>query len=260
MSTLLRRRFRGFDVVLLQVRLDAKKAQPRALEPWAAPVRQDRPGRVPGLGDGHVHVHLTGVRALSAMRRLQLGAGLLFACLAQHSGAAPEAAVPASSPASTRPARVSEHLADLERQRLPPDGAEVMRRALLSVRWRPAGPGLVLDSQTGLLWTAHDGGRPIPASEAQAHCQALGPGWKLLGEAELRALQDPGFAQMPCGSQLCRVSPLFQLSARIFWSASPDASGRLWAIELGEWPSNRARRYTPPSSEIRVLCLRAPER
>ncbi|MBX3724770.1 MAG: hypothetical protein KF823_02500 [Xanthomonadales bacterium] len=125
-----------------------------------------------------------------------------------------------------------------------------------------ATPEGVLDTGTGLTWTACDSGvgrEPIAGDadldEAQAHCAALGRGWVLPTPAQLKALHE---AQVPGGTKvhgtgesepvLVRLSP----QARWYWTGARSGEDRLavnlWDGSLGGFPGHA--RFN-----MRALCV-----
>ena len=72
---------------------------------------------------------------------------------------------------------------------------------------------------TGLEWTQSDNGSDINWASAGAYCAGKGSGWRLPSTAELQSLYDAsGTVSTSCGSETCRVSPLFRLTGPVGWS------------------------------------------
>jgi hypothetical protein len=96
-------------------------------------------------------------------------------------------------------------------------------------RFAAAGEGVVHDSRTGLLWTAHDAGRELAWDAAQGHCNELAPvgggAWRLPSIEELAALYDESQRQA-CDGGTCRVDPAIDLASPYQWSATARGENR----------------------------------
>jgi len=96
-------------------------------------------------------------------------------------------------------------------------------------RFAAAGEGVVHDSRTGLLWTAHDAGRELAWDAAQRLCRELalveGHSWRLPSIEELAALYDESQRQR-CDGGICRVDPAIDLASPYQWSSTARGENR----------------------------------
>jgi hypothetical protein len=94
--------------------------------------------------------------------------------------------------------------------------------------------GVVRDTHTALVWTAHDTGRELSWPDADGHCRALaresgGPGWRLPSIEELATLYDTSMEQPCAETATCLIDPAIVLSSPYQWSATaPQADRRVY--------------------------------
>lgn len=118
---------------------------------------------------------------------------------------------------------------------------------------RSAGPGLLRQTLTGLVWTQVQGPSADWAA-ADAYCRGLGDDWRLPSRVELASLADTENGKRnACGRRRCPVSPLFVLDNPGVWSAEADGRFQRWAADLA---LQREHPMNPDYAANRVLCVR----
>lgn len=128
------------------------------------------------------------------------------------------------------------------------------------VRFESTANATIKDIRSGLEWSQRDNGTETYWKRAQAYCAAKGSGWRLPSVDELAGLYDPSpdIAPTRCGSLVCRVSPLFVLTAAWYWSGTSVDSGTnsAWVVDLYNGRRNAAS--IADSTSNRVLCVHGP--
>jgi hypothetical protein len=132
--------------------------------------------------------------------------------------------------------------------------------------WQDQGQGVVLQSATGLRWTAKDNGEDIDWPDARSWCAKLGDKWRLPTVDELDGLaRAAGMAGQhgACGKSVCMAPPQFQLSAAWHWSGTPltkaearDADELAWGVTLVN--GRRTMGLRMAAYGARALCVSAP--
>lgn len=109
---------------------------------------------------------------------------------------------------------------------------------------------------SALEWSPGDNGQDIAWLAAQAHCAALGHGWRLPSPQELLGQFDSK-ESVRCGWNYCHVAPHWQLTGTWFWSSQRDTQGRVWAVnlDLGQVDTSHAT----PEAGGRAWCVRSVE-
>jgi hypothetical protein len=119
--------------------------------------------------------------------------------------------------------------------------------------------GVVRDTHTALVWTAHDTGRELSWPDADGHCRGLAPdssgvGWRLPSIEELASLYDTSMEQ-PCGgAAVCRIDPAIDLSSPYQWSATAPARERRFYYDFSH--GSRLSPLIRPSLTRGTLCTR----
>ena len=118
-------------------------------------------------------------------------------------------------------------------------GNGVLRHCVSRTDWTQADSGL-----GGLDWDV-----------ARARCATKGAGWKLPTADELAELIDRrGGSKTTCGRFTCHVSPLFRLTAPIFWTTQVTGPSMIMQVSLllgGRHPTAQDANY-----DYRALCVR----
>lgn len=123
--------------------------------------------------------------------------------------------------------------------------------------WRrfSAKKGVVADAETGLSWIPSDNGGDVNWQGAKKYC--ADKGGRLPTKEELRQLYLGSAASTPCGEFPCRMSHLFRLSGRFFWSDSVFAPGQPIAVGFsGSAPGLQSVSETM-TKDVRALCVAA---
>jgi hypothetical protein len=133
-----------------------------------------------------------------------------------------------------------------------------------------AGPGLVRQCGSGLIWTKDDNNRGrleqlrpgfvyanspfIDTSwqDARNWCEQKGGGWRLPTSEELLSLYD---SRLPCtmSSPCNKVSRKFGLSSKLFWSSDIVSDSAVWIVDLSD--GFRSAQASVKTSHINVLCV-----
>lgn len=113
--------------------------------------------------------------------------------------------------------------------------------------------GGVLVQCTGLQWTQDDSGRNLTWAEAAAWCARKGRGWRLPSSDELQSLFDAsGSSRVQCGTETCKVSPMFRLADSYQWSGESSMNSGAYFFDFV-----RGRATTAMQSMGRhALCVR----
>jgi Protein of unknown function (DUF1566) len=120
-----------------------------------------------------------------------------------------------------------------------------------------AGGGVLRQPAKELEWTQSDNGSDIKWESAGAYCAGKGSGWRLPSTAELQSLYDAsGIVSTSCGSDTCRVSPLFRLTGPVGWTNEEQANSEAWGVYLVN--GDRYSGATSISFNARALCVRGP--
>ncbi len=120
------------------------------------------------------------------------------------------------------------------------------------------GGGVLSEPARALEWTQKDNGADLDWVAAGKHCQGLaltGDGWSLPTLAQLQGLYQADAADVACGRFLpCKVSPLFELSSMLVWSADQDGADAAYAfgLHVGE----RFWFKTGENYNFRAICVR----
>jgi hypothetical protein len=132
--------------------------------------------------------------------------------------------------------------------------------------WQDMGQGVVLQTTTGLRWTAKDNGEDIDWPDAKSWCAKLGDKWRLPTVDELNgvfAAADIAGQHGACGKSDCMAPPQFQLSAAWHWSGTPltkaearDADELAWGVTLVN--GRRTMGLRMAAYGARALCVRKP--
>lgn len=124
-------------------------------------------------------------------------------------------------------------------------------------RFTKAGDGVVLDSRTGLEWTARDHDQSLAWEDADRHCRELRQdgraGWRLPEIGELQALYDKQAGQR-CGDQRCRLDPAISLAGPYVWTATVRFPGTRFYLDFMTGTSLSP--VPNPKLVRRVLCTR----
>ncbi len=128
------------------------------------------------------------------------------------------------------------------------------------VRFESAANATIKDIHNGLVWTQRDNGTETYWKGAKDYCAAKGSGWRLPSVGELADLYDSSTdsASARCGTLVCRVSPLFVLTAAWYWSGTraDSGAGSAWVVDL--YNGRRSLASIADSTSNRVLCVHGP--
>jgi hypothetical protein len=119
-------------------------------------------------------------------------------------------------------------------------------------RFTAAKKGFVTDSQTGLSWLQGDNGGDIDWNAAKKLCAEKGG--RLPTQEELRALHVGDASLTPCGEYPCKMSHLFRLSGRFFWSSSTFEDQAITVGFTGPRP-NVLSVKPATAKDVRALCV-----
>ena len=119
--------------------------------------------------------------------------------------------------------------------------------------------GVVVDSTTGLEWTANNGAVDLPWPESSAYCAELELGvesdWRLPTIEELEAIHDESVRQ-PCGDRECGLDPAVNIDSPYVWSSSAGAGPSRFYRDFALGTSLAP--FIKPILVRRVLCVRLP--
>ncbi len=118
---------------------------------------------------------------------------------------------------------------------------------------RPAvSDDLVVDSQTGLMWTRKDNGAHIDWPSAKRYCEDLRleghSDWRLPTIDELEALHNPSMEAR------YKIRSPFKLTRCCTWSSSKEGSDRAWFFYFGI--GRRSHLHLAYSYRHGALCVR----
>lgn len=120
------------------------------------------------------------------------------------------------------------------------------------------GGGVLFESARSYEWTRKDNAADLDWAAAGRHCQGLalnGGGWSLPTLAQLQGLYQAEAADVACGRFLpCKVSPLFELSSMLVWSADQDGADAAYAF--GFHVGERFWFKTDEDYNFRAICVR----
>jgi hypothetical protein len=113
--------------------------------------------------------------------------------------------------------------------------------------------GTVTDSETGVTWLQSDNGSDIDWEGAKKFC--AGKGGRLPTDAELRPLHTEGRVTTRCGEYPCKMSHLFRLTNRFFWSSVPFEKDQAIVVGLAGFRPAVQSVKTNVSKDARALCV-----
>ncbi len=115
-----------------------------------------------------------------------------------------------------------------------------------------SGERIVIDTQTGLMWTQNDNGKDINWYEAEEYSRKLSLGgyrdWRLPTIEELEVLYDTE------SQEKIKIQKPFRLTERWAWSSTKEGSARAWYFYFGD--GYRGRLPLDDSGAGRALCVR----
>ena len=113
---------------------------------------------------------------------------------------------------------------------------------------------VVLDSETGLMWTRKDNGTHIDWPSAERYCEDLKledhSDWRLPTIDELETLHDPSVEAR------YKIRSPFMLTRCCTWSSSKEGSDRAWFFYFGI--GRRSHLHLAYSYRHGALCVRRP--
>ena len=126
----------------------------------------------------------------------------------------------------------------------------------------PDEPDIVIDKQTGLMWTRKDNGKNIDWHGAVEYAKNLQLGgysnWRLPSIDELEGIYDEnntsGTVRIGEADYPIHTMDGFQLSRTWIWSGTKEGSDRAWVFNF--YVGKRAPVHVGYSGGVRALCVR----